>query len=208
MNKPKKKNNKCCSFELQRLVLCTSVVVVLFFNNVLSEDSHSLQSFSKVSSFHHHVSYGHLGVEVRFSDYQDRLEIIQQYLDKWNSTNAGPFLLATFARLRAMIDPSLERLSEYQDTLTSQPFRPKRQIMGGGAIAMSAAALYDKEELRDTVGVLKTRQNMLVRQLVSVSNATIATAKNVWKLEGTFHMIENNVLGLSWLLYTSDAADE
>ena len=37
---------------------------------------------------------------------------------------------------------------------------------------------------------------MLVRQLVSVSNATIATAKNVWKLEGTFHMIENNVLGL------------
>ena len=196
MNKPKKKNVLRSSVELKRLFICTSVIVVSFFNNVLSENSHSLQSFTKVSSFHHHVSYGHLGVEVRFSDYQERLEIIQKCLDEWNTTNAGPFLLATFARLKAMIDPSLERLSEYQDTLSSQPFRPKRQIMGGVAIAMSAAALYDVEELRDTVGVMETRQNMMVRQLVSVSNATIATAKNVRKLTGAFHMLENNVLGL------------
>ena len=107
MNKPKKKNVLRSSVELKRLLICTSVIVVLFFNNVLSENSHSLQSFSKVSSFHHHVSYGHLGVEVRFSDYQERLEIIQKCLDEWNTTNAGPFLLATFARLKAMIDPSL-----------------------------------------------------------------------------------------------------
>ena len=104
MNKPKKKKVFCRSVvELKRLLICTSVIVVFFFNNVLSDNSHSLQSFSKVSSFHHHVSYGHLGVEVRFSDYQERLKIIQDYLDEWNSTTAGPFLLATFARLRAMI---------------------------------------------------------------------------------------------------------
>ena len=85
MNKPKKKKVFCRSVvELKRLLICTSVIVVFFFNNVLSDDSHSLQSFSKVSSFHHHVSYGHLGVEVRFSDYQERLEIIQKCLDEWN----------------------------------------------------------------------------------------------------------------------------
>ena len=102
MNKPKKKNVLRRSIELKKLVICTSVTVVLFFINFVSKDSHSLQSFSKVSSFHHHVSYRHLGVEVRFSDYQERLEIIQKCLDEWNTTNAGPFLLATFARLKAM----------------------------------------------------------------------------------------------------------
>ena len=62
------------------------------------------------------------------------------------------------------------------------------------AVALSAAALYDVEELRGTVDQMKTRQNELVRQLVSVSNASALNSKNIRRLRGVLVMHEANIL--------------
>ena len=51
--------------------------------------------------------------------------------------------------------------------------------MGIMAVALSAEALYDVEALRGTVDEMKTRQNELVRQLVSVSNASALNTQNL-----------------------------
>ena len=64
------------------------------------------------------------------------------------------------------------------------------------AVALSAAALYDVEALRGTVDEMKTRQNELVRQLVSVSNASALNSQNIRRLRGALVMLEANILSL------------
>ena len=103
---------------------------------------------------------------------------------------------STLARLQAVVSPSVSRLEEYENLFCAQPFWVRRQAgVGIMAVALSAAALYDVEALRGTVDEMKTRQNELVHQLVSVSNASALNSQNIRRLRGALVML--------CLLYTS-----
>ena len=51
--------------------------------------------------------------------------------------------------------------------------------MAGVGVVLGAAALYEVEAMKGTVNELVTNQSLLVKQMVSVTNATVMTAKNV-----------------------------
>ena len=127
-------------------------------------DIHALQCFCKVSSFHHHVSYGHMGLEIRFSDFRRDLNDVNKRLLSYNSTGQGLYVKSTSARLQAVVSPSVSRLEEYDNIFSAQAFRVRRQAgVGIMAVALSAAALYDVEAFLGTVDEMKSRRNELVR---------------------------------------------
>ena len=61
--------------------------------------------------------------------------------------------------------------------------------MAGVGVVLGAAALSEVEAMKGTVNELVTNQNLLVKQMVSVINATVVTAKNVEKLHGAVDLI-------------------
>ena len=77
-------------------------------------DIHALQCFAKVSTFHHHVSYGHMGLEIRFSDFRRDLNDVNKRLVSYNSSGQGLYVKSTLARLQAVVSPSVSRLEEYE----------------------------------------------------------------------------------------------
>ena len=71
----------------------------------------------------------------------------------------------------------------------------KRQLLAG--VAFSAAALYELHELDSTVDEVKNRQNLLVRQVNSLTNDMEKTVRNVRKLYGVIHMMKFNAMSQS-----------
>ena len=175
MDRRKKTSKFKFKFKLKEnfLFILFGVINLSDFVGSSVSDIHALQCFAKVSSFHHHVSYGHMGLEIRFSDFRRDLNDVNKRLVSYNSSGQGLYVKSTLARLQAVVSPSVSRQEEYENLFCAQPFRVRRQAgVGIMAAALSAAALYDVEALRGTVDEMKTRQNELVRQLVSVSNAS------------------------------------
>ena len=110
------------------------------------------------------MSYGHIGLEIRFSDFRHDLNDVNKRLLSYNSTGQGLYVKSTLARLQAVVSPCVSRLEEYDNIFSAQAFRVRRQAgVGIMAVALSAAALYDVEALRGTVDEMKTRRNELVR---------------------------------------------
>ena len=81
------------------------------------------------------------------------------------------------------------KIEEYKSLFLHTSRRSKRQLLAGVGVALGAAALYEVEAMKGTVNELVSNQNLLVKQMVSVTNATVVTAKNVEKLRGAVDLI-------------------
>ena len=138
--------------------------------------------YSALVRRHPFITMCHMGLEIRFSDFRKDLYAVDSRLRSYNSSGQGLYVKLTFARLLAVVSPSISRLEEHENLFSARPFRTRRQAgVGIMAVALSAAALYDVdvEELRGTVDEMKTRQNELVWQLVLVSNASALNSKTL-----------------------------
>ena len=115
-------------FKIKENFLFTLFWVISLYNFVGSSvsDIHALQCFAKVSSFHHHVSYGHMGLEIRFSDFRRDLNEVHKRLVSYSSSGQGLYVKSTLARLQAVVSPSVSRLEEYENLFSAQPFRVRR----------------------------------------------------------------------------------
>ena len=81
-------------FKIKTSFLFTLLWVISTFNFVGSSvsDIHALQCFAKISSFHHHVSYGHMGLEIRFADFRQDLNDVNKRLVSYNSSSQGLYV--------------------------------------------------------------------------------------------------------------------
>ena len=170
------------------------------------------QSFRPIGGFQQHVSHAHFGVEIHFGVFEERVNGLRKTLSALDDTKVSPYLKATFARLVAMVDATGKKLHQYKKFFlgVSGERIEKRQALLFAGVAFSAAALYELHELDSTVNEVKNRQNLLVRQVNSLTDDMEKTVRNVKKLYGAIHMIKANAMSQasittleSCLLYTS-----
>ena len=90
------------------------------------------------------------------------------------------YVKSVFSRLISVLDTNMFKIEEYKSLFLHTSHHSKRQFLAGVGVALGAAALYEVEVMKGTVNELVvSNQNLLVKQMVSVTNATVMTAKNV-----------------------------
>ena len=153
-----------------------------------------LQSFHDVGTFQHHVSYGHLGLELDFRVFRQRMVFLEKHLTSTvNGTRLNSFARSSLSRLAATLRHAVRRMDEYEQIFLHQNLRPRRQALALLGVGMSCLSMYEIETLKATVSEMKSRQNLLVRTLRSVTNQTVLIEKNVQKLRGAIDIIAGNV---------------
>ena len=137
-------------------------------------ESSGFQSFRPIGSFQQHVSHAHFGVIFHFDVFEERVMALRKTLSFLDESKMSPYLKSTFARLIAMIDGTEQKFCDYRSfflgQLTLGNAIEKRQAMLLAGIAMSAAALYESFELDATINDVKSRQNMLVQDVDSLTD--------------------------------------
>ena len=100
MERRKKISKFKFKFKIKESILFTLLWVISIFNFVGSSvsDIHALQCFAKISSFHHHVSFGHMGLEIRFADFRQDLNDVNKRLVSYNSSGQGLYVKSTSSR--------------------------------------------------------------------------------------------------------------
>ena len=78
--------------------------------------------------------------------------------------------------------------------------RPRHQLVALAGVGIGVLAMYDVETLRSIVGEMKSRQNILVRQMECKTNGTMVLVKNFNKLKGAIEMMHQSDLSMSHLL--------
>ena len=113
---------------------------------------------------------------------------LRKTLSFLDESKTSPYLKSTFVRLIAMINKTEEKFRDYRSFFLGQLSLgnaiEKRQAMLLTGIAMSAAALYESFELDAMINEVKTRQNMLVRHVDSLTDDMKTTVRNVKRLYG------------------------
>ena len=92
------------------------------------------------------------------------------------------YVKSMFSWLVSVLDTKMHKIKEHKSLFLRTSPRWKRQLLASVGIALGAAALYEVESMKGIVNELVSNQFLLVKQIVSVTNATIVTAKNVEKL--------------------------
>ena len=72
-------------------------------------------------------------------------------------------------------------------------------------VAFSAAALYELHELDSTIDEVKSRQNLLVRQVDSLTDDMAITVRNVKKLYGAIQMMKANAMSQASIITLESA---
>ena len=95
-----------------------------------------------------------------------------------------------------MVDATGKKLYQYKRFFLGVPGNrvEKRQALLFAGAAFSAAALYELHELDSTINEVKNRQNLLVRQVNSLTDDMEKTVRNVKKLYGAIHMLKVNAM--------------
>ncbi len=180
-------------------IILLATVFVFFTASVAGR----YQAFRKLGEFHQHVSYASVGVTLDFGPFQSYIQSIQRCLDNVRYTRMVGFGKTTFSRLSATADGIDKRMQEYSlffKVVPSRVSRHRRQLAAIAGVGIGILALYDVESLKSTVGEMQSRQNVLVRNLESVTNETIVLANNFIKLRGAIAMMKDMDLNISHLL--------
>ena len=99
------------------------------------------------------------------------------------------YVKSVLSRLISVLDTNMHKKEEYKSLFLRTGHRSNRQFMAGVGVVLGAAAPYEVEAMKGTINELVTNQNLLVKQMVSVTNATVVTVKNVEKLRGAVDLI-------------------
>ena len=168
---------------------CIIFLLTMFINCVTGDNSSSdyVQSFERVAVFHNHVMYGHLGVNIDFDGYG--FHVLRKSVLSFEEKSMSVYVKSVFSRLISVLDTNMFKIEEYKSLFLRTSHRSKRQFLAGVGVALGAAALYEVEAMKGTVNELVSNQNLLLKQMVSVTNATVMTAKNVEKLRGAVDLI-------------------
>ena len=160
---------------------CVLFLMTIFINCISGDSSSSdyVQSFERVAVFHNHVTYGHLGVTIDFDGYLNHFHVLRKSVISFEEKNMSVYVKSVFSRLISVLDTNMFKIEEYKSLFLRTSHRSKRQFLAGVGVALGAAALYEVEAMKGTVNELVSNQNLLVKQMVSVTNATVMTAKNV-----------------------------
>ena len=174
------------------------------------ENANGFQSFRPIGGFQQHVSHAHFGVEIHFGVFEERVRGLRKTLSALDDTKVSPYLKATFARLVAMVDATSKKLHQYKKFFlgVSRERVEKRQALLFAGVAFSAAALYELHELDSTINEVKNRQNLLVRQVNSLTDDMEKTVRNVKKLYGAIHMIQANAMSQASIITLESAVIE
>ena len=89
------------------------------------------------------------------------------------------YVKSAFSRLISVLDTNMHKIEEYRSLFLHTSYGSKRQFLAGVGVVLGAASLYEVKAMKGTVNELVTNQNLLEIQMVSVTNATVMTAKNI-----------------------------
>ena len=169
------------------------------------------QSFKKLGTFHQHVGYANMGVQIDIDPFYQYIASLKEALEDVRYSRMNGYGKATFSRLLSTVQEIESRLDEYGVFFRSHPHavsRHRRQLAAFAGVGVGILALYDVESLKDTVGEMESRQNSLVRQVVGLSNDTLILAKNFKKLKGAIDMMKSMELRIAHLLKIESAIQQ
>jgi len=131
-----------------------------------------------------------MGIAVNFTLFRHRLHVVQKLVThSVDESMTNTYAKSSLAKLSTILKHSLHKLDDYQRIFQRATSRPRRQALALLGVGLSCLSLYEVETLKATVNIMKSRQNMLVRNLASVTNETIKVARNVEKLKGAIQTI-------------------
>ena len=158
-------------FKFKFKLKCILLLMTVFINYVAGDNSSSdyVQSFERVAVFHNHVTYGHLGVTIDFDGYLNHFHVLRKSVLSFEEKNMSVYVKSVFSRLISVLDTNMYKIEEYKSLFLHTSRRSKRQLLAGVGVALGAAALYEVEAMKGTVNELVSNQNLLVKQMVSVS---------------------------------------
>ena len=159
-----------------------------------------VQSFERVAVFHNHAMYGHLSVTIDFDGYLNHFHVLRKSVLSFEEKHMSVYVKSVFSRLISVLDTNMHKIEEYKSLFLRTSHRSKRQFLAGVGVVLGAAALYEVEAMKGTVNELVTNQNLLVKQMVSVTNATVLTVKNVEKLRGAVDLINAHVVTMKHVM--------
>ena len=137
---------------------------------------------------------------------------LRKTLSFLDESKMSPYLKSTFARLIAMIDKTEQKFQDYRSFFLGQMTLgntiEKRQAMLLTGIAMSAAALYESFELDATITDVKSRQNVLVHHVDSLTDDMKTTVRNFKRLYGAIVLMKANSLNQSAIILLESAVLE
>ena len=119
--------------------------------------------------FHNHVTYGHLGVTIDFDGYLNHFHVLRKSVLSFEEKHMSVYVKSVFSRLISVLDTNMIKIEEYKSLFLHTSRRSKRQLLAGVGVALGAAALYEVEAMKGTVNELVSNQNLLVKQMVSVT---------------------------------------
>ena len=190
----------------------STVLFVLFLGGVFAsshfavEEAEGFQSFRPIGKFQQHVSHAHFGVELHFGIFEERVNGLRKTVSSLDETKVSPYLKATFARLAAMIDETEKKLHQYKQFFLGNVNQvQKRQALLFAGVAFSAAALYELHDLDSTIDEVKNRQNLLVRQVDSLTDDMAITVRNVRKLYGAIHLMKADAMSQASIITLESA---
>ena len=160
------------------------------------------QSFTKLGTFHQHVSYASVGVSFDFGPVSEYVASIVKSLEGVRYARMSGYGKATVSRLLVSVHGTDERLSGYYRFFKAKPtcgVRERRQL-GPIGVGIGILAMYDVETLRSTVGQMQDSQNNLVTQMESLTTDTAKLVKNFKKLQGAVDMMKNLEVSTSHFL--------
>ena len=163
----------------------------------------TIQPFLRLGLFNDHVSYDHMGLTLDFEPFWEYLSSLKKTLKSVEYKRMESYGKSTFSRLLSCVEEIHGRHVEFENYILGSPHhlsRPNRQLAALAGIGIGVLAMYNVETLRSTVGEMQSRQNVLVRQMVCVTNDTIVLVKNFNKLKGAIKMMHQSELSMSHLL--------
>jgi hypothetical protein len=171
----------------------------LFAGTFCEKGSKSIQAFERLSDFQPHVTYGHFAVTLNFTDFEVHLLTLETWVSS-NQVQTSSFVQSVLARLSSVVRDARLRIHGYADLFNAQHTRQKRDVSGFVGIGLSIFSLFSDYQMHSTLSEVKNRQNLFARQILSVTNATITSVKNLRILKGAIDVIKADVTSLIHVL--------
>ena len=110
--------------------------------------------------------------------------MLQKSILSFEEKHMSIYVKSVFCRLVSVLDTNMHKIEEYKPLFLHISQCSKRQHLAGVGIALGVVALNEIESMKGTVNKWVSNQILLIKQMVSVTNASVVTPKNVEKLRG------------------------
>lgn len=165
------------------------IFLISIFEVVASTSSPA--SFEEAGDFHHLVSDAHFGLVINFTEYGKRLDVLDKYITSSVQDSDVVMVRSVFSRLHAVLRATRSKLQHYKDVFAVgvDDNRGKRDLSSVLSLGLSCLSLFTDWQMSSTMDEIKSRQNLFASQLVSLTNSTVKTGKDIRKLKGAVDMI-------------------